>query len=70
MAAVGRAVLEEQGREEKYIFIHFLDSIPSTTSSAEASRLAESISVFDIAEDFDELDVVQQRITLSPAKFH
>ena len=25
---------------------------------------------FDIAEDFDELDVVQQRMTLSPAKFH
>ena len=45
MAAVGRAVLEEQGREEKYIFIRFLDSIPSTTSSAEASWMAESISV-------------------------
>ena len=25
---------------------------------------------FDIAEDFDELDVVQQSMTLSPAKFH
>ena len=26
-------MLEEQGREEKYVFICFLDSIPSRTSS-------------------------------------
>ena len=63
-------MLEEQGREEKYVFICFLDSIPSTTSSEVGVSDGGEYFSFEIAEDFDELDVVQQDMTLSPAKFY
>ena len=52
MAAVGRAVLEEQGNS---LHDQFRGGV---SDGGEYFR-------FDIAEDFDELDVEQQRMTLS-----
>ena len=49
MATVGMTVLEEQGREVKYVFIHFLDSIPSRTSSEVGVSDGREYFCFEIA---------------------